>query len=75
MREYLTIQADTWDQIALKVYGSELQTRELMAENGTGNPDLLTAWRFEYGVRLVVPDVTVSPESINTLPEYRRSND
>lgn len=75
MREYLTIQADTWDQIALKAYGSELQTRELMAENGINNPDLLTAWRVEYGVRLVIPDVTVSPESINTLPEYRRNDD
>jgi hypothetical protein len=46
-----------------------------MAENGTNNPDLLTAWRFEYGVRLVVPDVAVSPETVNTLPEYRRSDD
>lgn len=75
MRKYTTIQSDTWDQIALKVYGSELSTRDLMAENGTNNPELLTVWRFEYGQPLVIPDLTVSSAEIATLPEYRRTDD
>lgn len=75
MREYVTIQADTWDQIALKAYGSDLQTRDLMAENGTMNPELLTIWRFEWGRRLMIPEITESSAAIKTLPEYRRSDD
>lgn len=75
MREYLTTQGDTWDQIALKCYGSELATRDLMAANGVENPALLTVWRFEYGQRLVVPDTTTADSVISTLPEYRRTDD
>lgn len=74
-RKYLTTQGDTWDQIALKVYGSELQTRELMAENGTRDPALLAIWRFEYGVEVTIPDTAPSAVVVSTLPEYRRTDD
>lgn len=75
MREYRTIQADTWDQIALKVYGSELSTRDIMAENGTRDPELLAVWRFDYGQMLAVPDLTQPASRVMTLPEYRRTDD
>lgn len=72
MREYTTIQADTWDQIALMQYGSDLATRDLMADNGTRDPRLLTIWRFDYGLLLTIPDRTASDAAVSALPEYRR---
>lgn len=75
MREYRTIQSDTWDQIALKTYGSELSTQSLMAENGIRNPDLLAIWRFEYGQGLIIPELAISESQVATLPEYRRADD
>lgn len=75
MQRYTTIQSDTWDQIAFKVYGSELSTRDIMAENGTNNPELLTVWRFEYGQALTVPELTTPASQVMTLPEYRRTDD
>lgn len=72
MRDYTTIQADTFDQIALKEYGNELATREIMAENGTDNPEVLTVWRFEYGYSLAILEEVPNAASVSTLPEYRR---
>lgn len=75
MQEYRTIQSDTWDQIALKTYGSELSTQSLMAENGISNPDLLAIWRFEYGQVLIIPELAIPESQVATLPEYRRADD
>jgi hypothetical protein len=72
MREYTTIQADTYDQVALVQIGSDLATRDLMAENGTRDPRLLTVWRFDYGQVLAIPDQTPSASDVASLPEYRR---
>lgn len=69
---YTTIQGDTWDQIALKAYGSEMATRDIMAENGTKDPDCLTVWRFEYGYSIAVPELSPDATVTETLPEYRR---
>lgn len=72
MREYTTIQADTYDQIALTQYGDDLATRELMAENGTRDPELLTVWRFPYGMALAIPERSADASAVASLPEYRR---
>ena len=72
MKEYTTIQADTYDQIALVQYGSDLATRDMMAENGTRDPELLTVWRFDYGRRLYLPEQTADVAAVSSLPEYRR---
>lgn len=72
MKQYVTIQADTFDQIALGQYVDDLATREIMAENGTRNPELLTVWRFDYGQALAIPDRKPSQAVVSTLPEYRR---
>lgn len=72
MKSYTTIQADTYDQIALTQYGDDLATRELMAENGTRDPELLTVWRFDYGRTLRLPEQTADAAAVSSLPEYRR---
>lgn len=70
---YTTTQGDTWDQIALKVYGSELSVRDIMAENGLKNPDLLLLWRFVSGVELTTPPLSASTSVLAELPPYRRT--
>lgn len=72
MRDHTTIQAETYDQIALTEYGDDLATREMMAENGTRDPRLLAVWRFDYGVALEIPDRSPDAATVETLPEYRR---
>lgn len=69
---YTTIQGDTWDQIALKAYDSDVATRDLMAENGTRDPELLTVWRFAYGTALVIPERTPDTSTISQLAPWRR---
>ena len=72
MKDHITIQAETFDQIALGEYGDDLATRDLMAENGTRDPRLLSVWRFDYGVRLAIPERSPDAATVDTLPEYRR---
>jgi hypothetical protein len=73
--KYTTIQGDTWDQIALKVYGSDVATRDIMAENGTRDPRLLAVWRFGYGGVLDVPERTADAATVAQLPPWRREYD
>lgn len=72
MKEHVTIQAETYDQIALAKYGDDLATREMMAENGTRDPRLLTVWRFDYGQDLAIPERSPDAATVDSLPEYRR---
>lgn len=72
MKQHVTIQAETYDQIALDEYGDDLATREMMAENGTRDPRLLTVWRFDYGHGLAVPERSPDAATVDSLPEYRR---
>lgn len=72
MADYITIQGDTWDQIALKAYDSDVATRDIMAENGTRDPELLTVWRFAYGEQLAVPERTPDTSTVAQLPPWRR---
>lgn len=72
MLTYTTAQGDTWDQIALKCYGSELQTKELMAWNGLKHPGWLRIWRFRQGVVIELPEITQSAAGLDELPAWRR---
>ncbi len=72
MKTHTTIQAETFDQIALSELGNDLSTREIMAENGTNDPRVLTVWRFDYGAKVDIPDEVPTAASIDTLPVYRR---
>ncbi len=69
---YTTIQGDTFDQIALKTYGSDLAVRDMMAAAGTDDPELLIVWRFPYGVELPTPDLTPETSTVAALPVWRR---
>lgn len=66
MREYITAQGDTWDLIALRVYGSERYMTVLIE----ANPEHQETVIFPAGVRLKVPEVTVPIPS--TLPPWKR---
>lgn len=64
MESYTTIQGDTWDMIAKKVYGDESYTSLLMESN----QKLLDYFIFPAGIVVTVPEL---PEETDTLPEWR----
>lgn len=72
MKTYTTTQADTFDQIALREYGSDRSVRDMMAENGLRDPSILLIWRFVSGVMLRIPELTPSTSTVDALPVWRR---
>lgn len=72
MKVYKTAQGDTYDQIALKVYGSCLATRDMMAENGARDPRFLLVWRFDAAVPVRVPELTPDTSTVQQMPAWRR---
>lgn len=62
---YTTIQGDTWDYIAYKVYGNELYADRLMA----ANPKLLDIFVFSPGTSINIPEIDEEEE--NELPPWR----
>lgn len=67
MRNYTTVNGDTWDQIALDFFGDEKALSGLIA----ANPQHSDVVVFEAGVELVIPEksAVTLPE---TLPPWRR---
>jgi phage tail protein X len=63
---YTTVQGDTWDVIAYKVYGREDRMTLLLQAN-PGHEDTVI---FSGGVQLIVPPATV--ESSVSLPPWKR---
>lgn len=66
MEEYRTIQGDTWDMIAKKVYGAERHLDCLMASNF----DLLDYFIFPAGIVVKVPELPAKMSE--DLPSWRR---
>lgn len=66
MEEYRTIQGDTWDMIAKKVYGAERHLDYLMASNF----ELLDYFIFPAGIVVKVPGLPA--EISEDLPSWRR---
>lgn len=64
MSNYTTIQGDTWDMIAKKVYDDELYTSLLME----ANPQHLDYFVFSEGIVITVPE---KPEEACDMPEWR----
>ena len=64
MSNYTTIQGDTWDVIAKKVYDDEAYTFLLME----ANPKLLDYFVFPEGIVVTVPE---KPKETGYLPEWR----
>ena len=66
MEEYRTIQGDTWDMIAKKIYGAERHLDYLMASNF----ELLDYFIFPAGIVVKVPELPA--EISEDLPSWRR---
>lgn len=62
---YETQLGDTWDQIALNVYGSEIHADYLMQNNPLHNATLI----FSAGTLLWIPDLPAEEE--DGLPDWR----
>ena len=69
MKTYITSAGDTWDAIALAVYGSEKHTEYLMFHNQ--NIDLLSTLIFNAGVVLNTPALTSAAKEITNQPPWR----
>ena len=63
---YTTIQGDTWDMIAYKVYGKEA----CMAKLIEANDDFAHIAVFSSGVKIVCP--SLEPQASKILPPWRR---
>lgn len=66
MRQYKTIQGDTWDTVSYRVYGSEFYTNELLESNR----DKQTFAVFSAGVVLNIPDIDIAIDT--ELPPWER---
>ena len=69
MRTYRTIQGDTWDLIAFRVY-KKVGAEKLMDILLEANPDFINTVIFQANVLLKIPDVS-SPIVVN-LPPWKR---
>lgn len=63
---YTTIQGDTWDIIALKVYGNERYMSDLLK----ANPRYIDTMFFGAGVEIVCPDI--EQNAVENLPPWKR---
>ncbi len=66
MKSYITIQGDTWDMIAKKVYGNEKCLDILMQSNFP----LLDYLVFPAGIEVLITDKP--PDRHENLPIWRR---
>lgn len=66
MTEYRTIQGDTWDMIAYKVWGDCMLTAKLMAANESEIETVI----FSAGTILTIPEV--SAVEAMSLPPWKR---
>lgn len=63
---YRTVQHDTFDAIAYRLWKNEYLAKELMA----ANPDYMDVLLFEPGIELIVPDVKIEPKKADLPPWY-----
>lgn len=64
-----TVQGDTWDTIAQRVYGNTLRTQNLM--EARENIRLLDFQMFPAGIEVTAPEVEESTLT-DDLPEWRK---
>ena len=69
MRTYITVQGDTWDLIALRMY-LKIGAEKLMDILLEANPDYMHTVIFPANVALNIPDVDVP--IISSLPAWKR---
>lgn len=68
--DYITVQGDTFDAAAYRLWGDEHLAHLLM----TANPGLMDTLIFAPGVRLAVPDYTPMPQEAALPPWYGGSH-
>lgn len=66
IRHYRTIQGDTWDGIAIKVYGDEVYMSDLLK----ANPAYNDYYRLPANLQIVLPEIAVKSTSV--LPPWKR---
>lgn len=69
MKTITTVQGDTWDTIAYRVYGSVLMAQDLM--EARENIRLLDHQVFPAGIIVATPEVA-EQTATDDLPEWRR---
>ncbi len=69
MKTITTIQGDTWDTIANRVYGDTLRAQELM--EARENVELLDIQVFPGGITVATPEVEERPAT-DDLPAWRK---
>ena len=69
MKTYRTVQGDTWDLIALKMY-SKIGGEKLMDVLLEHNPEHIKTVIFSANIMLNIPDVDVPV--ISSLPTWKR---
>lgn len=69
MQTVKTLQGDTWDTIALRVYGNALRAQQLM--EARENVRLLDYQIFPGGVIVATPEVEEGTAA-DDLPEWRK---
>lgn len=67
MREYVTVQGDTWDIISYKVYGSEKYMTKLIEANTEYRETII----FGANAKLKIPEIETPIPT--TLPPWKRS--
>ncbi|MBV4440205.1 tail protein X [Clostridium tyrobutyricum] len=65
---YEAVEGDTFDSIALQIYGDEFKASEIIKSN----PDYIKNIIFSSGIKLKLP-VIETPES-STLPPWKRED-
>lgn len=65
-RSYTTVQSDTWDSIAYRLWGEERRLHILL----DANPDYADTLVFPVGTVLVVPDVPTITTKTTELPPW-----
>ena len=69
MKTITTVQGDTWDTIAFRVYGSVLRTQDLM--EARENIRLLDYQVFPTGIVVAVPEAD-DYDGVDGLPDWRK---
>lgn len=62
---YITKQGQTWDEISVEVYGTEMNAGRLME----ANPELVDIFIFPYGLEVITPVIN---RQETDLPPWRR---
>lgn len=66
LNSYITILGDTWDSIAYKVWGNEMNMDSLIMENLEHKDTYI----FSAGVKLTLPEISL--EVSKSLPPWKR---